>query len=54
MDGISLGGDVLGAVNIAMLRKTQDFAAQQVLDLVQSLPQSPSGAGVGVNIDVTG
>jgi len=54
MDGISVNGEVLGAVNIAMLRKTQDLAQAQVLQMVQSLPQSPSAAGVGVNIDVTG
>jgi len=55
MDGVSLnvGEQVLGAVNIAMLKKTQDIAAEQVLQLVQSIPQSPNGGGVGGKIDVS-
>jgi hypothetical protein len=54
MDGISNVGQTLGAVNVAMLKKTQDLVANQVLELIQTLPQSPSGGGVGGQIDVTG
>ena len=42
----------MGAVNVAMLKKTQDFAATQAMDLINSIPQSPSIGAVGGNIDV--
>jgi hypothetical protein len=53
MDAISIGSQTLGAVNIKMLKKTQDLVASQVMQLVQCLPQSPNGNGVGANIDVS-
>ena len=53
MDGVSLNGQVLGQINIAMLKKTQDLVASQVAQIVQSIPQSPNGGGVGGQIDVT-
>lgn len=46
--------ETIGAVNIAMLKKTQDLVASQMMDLIQAIPQSPSPAGVGGVIDVRG
>jgi hypothetical protein len=55
MDGVSLniGGQVLGQINIAMLKKTQDLVASQVAQIIQSIPQSPNVGGAGGQIDVT-
>jgi hypothetical protein len=55
MDGISLGGSgqVLGAINIAMLKKTQDLVASQMEQLIETIAQSPNFGGVGGKIDVT-
>ena len=47
-------GEVKGAVNIAMFKKARDFVASQAMDLIQAIPQSPSPAGVGGNVDVRG
>ncbi|MDR0303735.1 MAG: putative motility protein [Chitinispirillales bacterium] len=55
MDGVSLntGGQVLGAINIAMLKKTQDLVSSQIEQIIQSIPQSPNFGGAGGQIDVT-
>jgi hypothetical protein len=54
MDGVSSVGQQLGAINIAMLKKTQNLVADQMAELIGSLPQSPNGGGVGGRVDVTG
>ncbi|MCL2843922.1 MAG: YjfB family protein [Chitinivibrionia bacterium] len=47
-------GETRAAVNLSMLKKTQDFVATQVMDLLQAIPQSPNFGAVGGNIDVRG
>jgi hypothetical protein len=46
----SLQGD--GAVDIALLKKSQDLMATQAAALLQTLPPPPNPAGVGGKLDV--
>ncbi len=49
-------GEVSSQKEIALLKKSQDLAANQQAQLVNSLPQSPKASppGMGMGIDVTG
>jgi hypothetical protein len=53
-DLLSGVGGEMGAVQVTMLKKAQNMEASQAAQLVQALPASPSPAGVGGKIDVTG
>ncbi|NLB63654.1 MAG: putative motility protein [Fibrobacter sp.] len=51
------GGDAMGEIGIAMLKKAQDAEASAAAQLVDSLPPPPTSAsapGVGTKVDVVG
>jgi len=53
MEVSSAGGQEMGAINIAMHKKARHIVADQMAQLIGSLPKAPNGGGVGGRVDVS-